>query len=83
MGASGISFSRDSAYRYQLNSNNGTINAFGNNGDGALRARRWRGKANRSRCQLRRISRGYGSSGSWRKCGDRMFLASGKLGLAL
>ncbi len=38
MGASDISLSSDSAYLYQLNSINGTINAFVNNGDGTLTA---------------------------------------------
>lgn len=36
MGASDISLSGDSQYLYQLNSINGTINAFANNGDGTL-----------------------------------------------
>ncbi len=38
MGASDISLSGDSQYLYQLNSINGTINAFVNNGDGTLTA---------------------------------------------
>jgi len=36
MGASDLALSRDSAYLYQLNSVNGTINAWRNNGDGSL-----------------------------------------------
>lgn len=36
MGASDLALSRDSAYLYQLNSINGTISAFRNNGDGTL-----------------------------------------------
>ncbi|CAN5847795.1 hypothetical protein BH23ACT10_BH23ACT10_23900 [soil metagenome] len=36
MGASDIALSGDSGYLYQLNSINGTINAFANNGDGTL-----------------------------------------------
>ncbi len=35
-GASDLSLSRNSEYLYQLNSVNGTINAFANNGDGTL-----------------------------------------------
>lgn len=35
-GASDLALSRDSAYLYQLNSINGTITAFANNGDGTL-----------------------------------------------
>lgn len=36
MGSSDMSFNNDSQYLYQLNSINGTINAFANNGDGTL-----------------------------------------------